>query len=372
MQKILLFANTDWFLYNFRLASALAAMEKGYEVVLVSPGGRYAEMIVARGLRWVEIPLIRQQVNPFREWQTVMHLIRLYREEQPDLVHHFTIKCVLYGTFAATLTRISTIVNSLTGLGYMFTGRRVFLRLLVGLAYRILLPFTWTIFENTDDRDLFIRHGWTIPERSTVILGAGVDMERFQPTPELDGIPTVTLPARMLWDKGVGEFLQAARILRAKGVKSHFILVGDMDLGNPTAVPFNMLEDWHREGIIEWRRWSKNMPKVYSQANIVCLPSYREGLPNVLIEAAACGRALVASDVPGCRTVIQHWENGVLVPVCDAVALADALERLLKDPVLRAKMGAAGRRRALQFFSLKQITGETLAYYQHVLSLQSG
>lgn len=371
MSKIILFANTDWFLYNFRLASAIAAKENGDEVVLVSPIGQYAKKLMGQGFRWRELRLERRGINPLSELDTILRLIRLYQEEKPDLVHHFTVKCVLYGTLAAQFAGIKSIVNSLTGLGYIFTGQRTFWRLPISMAYQILLRHTWTIFENTDDQDLFLKRGWITPKRSTMILGAGVDTDLFKPLPESQGTPLIILPARMLWDKGVGEFVAAVRLLRRRNVQARYVLVGDSDPGNPTGIPLQTLTTWNKEGIVEWWGWQEEMNAVYPKANIICLPSYREGLPKTLIEAAASARAIVSTDVPGCREVVVDGYNGFLVPVQDPEALADKLESLINDPTLRGKMGENGRRHALQHFSLQHITKETLSYYHQIITATS-
>lgn len=368
MSKILLFANTDWFLYNFRLASALAAKKDGDEVILVSPTGSYAKKLQELGFRWRELPLDRRGSNPWTELNTLLRLIRLYREEQPDLVHHFTVKCVLYGTLAARLAGIKSIVNSLTGLGYIFTGKRTFWRLPISLAYQILLRRTWTIFENPDDQALFLQRGWVTPERSITILGAGVDTDTFIPVPESMDIPIILFPARILWDKGVGEFVAAARLLRQRNIQARFVLVGESDPGNPTGVPLQTLTAWNKEGIVEWWGWREEMSVIYSQANIICLPSYREGLPKTLLEAAAAGRAIVTTDVPGCREVVINGNNGLLIPPQDPQATANALQTLINDPTLRGKMGENGRERALQLFSLQKITKETMTYYRTIIS----
>ena len=365
--KILLYANTDWFLYNFRLATAEAMSARGDEVVLVTPPGRYSLKLQEAGFRWVEFRMERRGANPFVEAGTISHLARLYRAEKPDLVHHFTIKCVLYGSLAARISGIRTTVNSLTGLGYVFTGRRFLIRVAIGLAYRLILRGTATIFENPADRDLFLERGWVNPGSSTVILGAGVDLERFQAAPEPPGQPVVIFPARMLWDKGAGEFVAAARALRAQGSRARFVLVGESDPGNPTGVPLSTLEGWQKEGVVEWWGWREDMEQVLASAHIVCLPSYREGLPRTLVEAAAVGRPIVTTDVPGCRDVVTEGVNGLLVPPGQAVPLAAALRKLLDDPLMRGRMGAGGRRVAEEKFGAEHIAGQTLAFYQRIL-----
>ncbi|MCX6033378.1 MAG: glycosyltransferase family 4 protein [Chloroflexi bacterium] len=366
--KILLFANTDWYLYNFRLELAEALRTRGDEVVLVSPGGAYAPRLQELGFRWVYFPLARRRLNPLVELSTILRLVSLYRREKPDLVHQFTVKCVLYGSLACFLLGIHSVVNSVEGLGYVFTeggGARRWLRGLVKLIYRLVLRPTWVIFLNPDDRLFFLKNHLVNPKRMVMIRSTGVDIRKFTPRPELTGIPLIILPARLLWDKGVGEFVTAARHLRAAGLRARFACVGDIDDGNPGSVHVPQLQAWEKEGVIEWWGWKENMEDVYAQASIVCLPSYyREGLPKALIEAAACGRPIVASDMPGCREVVRHGENGLLVEARDASGLAEALDYLIKNPNIRAKMGAGGRKIAEEEFSLELIIPQTLAVYK--------
>lgn len=365
--KILLFANTDWYLYNFRLAQARALCERGDEVVLLSPQGPYGLRMCTEGLRWLPFPLARRSLNPISEIRTVFRLVKLYRHESPDLVHHFTVKCVLYGSLAARFLGIRSIVNSVTGLGYVFMdggGVRRWLRGLVKTAYRLLLRSTWVIFQNPDDRAAFLKGRLVAPQRTTLIRGSGVDIRRFSPRSEPEGIPLVILPARMLWDKGVGEFVNAARNLQAAGIRARFALVGDGDEQNPASVHVSQLREWEKSAVIEWWGWKDNMDEVYAQSAIVCLPSYREGLPKTLIEAAACGRPIVTSDVPGCREVVHHGENGFLVRVRDTGALAQALQHLLKDPILRREMGLRSRAIAEKEFSIELVISQTFALYQ--------
>jgi glycosyltransferase involved in cell wall biosynthesis len=364
--KILLFANTDWYLFNFRLALAQALQREGDEVVLVSPDGPYAPRLQALGFRWLSFPLSRQGLNPFAEFGTIVRLARLYRREKPDLVHHFTVKCVLYGSAVARLLRIKT-VNSVTGMGFVFMegkGPRRILANLVMALYRLVLKGTFVIFQNPDDRAYFLQHGLVDPKRIALIRGSGVDTARFHPQEEPRGTPLVILPARLLWDKGVEDFVTAARMLRAEQAPLRFALVGDSDPENPASIPLSQLNDWQREGMIEWWGWRGDMEQVYTRASIVCLPSYREGVPKTLLEAAACGRPIVASDVPGCREVVRDGENGYLVPAHDPRAVADAIRKLIADPSRRIQMGKRGREIAVQEFSAAQVTSETLAVYR--------
>jgi glycosyltransferase involved in cell wall biosynthesis len=213
---------------------------------------------------------------------------------------------------------------------------------------------------------MHVASGIVSPERVRLIRGSGVDIERFAPTPEPVGMPVVMLPSRMLWDKGVGEFVESAQLLKSRGVVARFVLVGDSDPENPAAISVAQLESWRDSGVVEWWGRCEDMPQVLAQASIVCLPSYREGLPKALLEAAACSRPLVSCDVPGCREIVRHGENGLLVPLRDAMALAGAIEKLLGDPGLRAAMGKRGRSLVEAEFSESLVAAQTLAIYREM------
>jgi glycosyltransferase involved in cell wall biosynthesis len=369
--KIVLFANTDWYLYNFRLDLAQMLKARGDEVVLVSPSGEYVARLKTLGFRWMEFPIDRRGMNPLAELHSLVRLTRLYRQERPALVHHFTIKCVLYGTIAARLTGVGAIVNSITGLGYVFlpgkTGKRL-LRSMVLLGYRLFLGRTQVIFENEDDQQAFLHFGLIRPEDGHLIPGVGVDTHHFIPSEVPRGVPVILLASRLLWDKGIGEFVQASRHLRKEGVAARFALAGRSDPGNPAFIPQAQVEAWTREGVIEWWGWIEDMPKAMARTSIVCLPSYREGLPTVLIEAAACGRPVVASDVPGCRLAVQDGVSGLLVRERDAAALAEGLRRLIQDPGLCQEMGRAGRCLVEEMFSSSRILDAILRVYAKALA----
>ncbi len=364
--KVLLFANTPWYLYNFRLPLAKALRAYGHEVLLVSPPGSYSSRLEAAGFCWKAFPLSRRSLNPFNELLTLGRLIQFYRRERPDLAHHFTIKCVLYGSLAARAVGVRSIVNAVTGLGYAFAnndGRGRSLQALAQSLYRLSLRGTSVIFQNPDDRQVFLQQRLVRQEQAALIRGSGVDLGRFEMTPEPAGTPVVALPARLLWDKGVGVFVQAARALRAEGVQARFVLLGDLDPDNPSGIPAEQLQAWQQEGMIEWWGWQDDMPTQYALSHIVCLPSDREGVPKTLIEAAACGRAIVTTDAPGCREIVRHGFNGLLVPRQDPAALAAALRQLIEQPDLRRAMGANGRTLAASEFSVEQVVAETLAVY---------
>ncbi len=332
----------------------------------MSPADAYTRELTRDGFRWVEFKFSRKGRDPFREFATLIKLMQVYRDERPDLVHHFTVKCVLYGSLAAKWVGISRIVNSITGLGYLFINEATVSKLFrsfILFLYRLALRSTHVIFQNKDDLYQFQETGLVDTNRIDIVRGSGVDIRKFAPTPLPEGIPQILLPARMLWDKGVGEFVEAARILLAEGIQAKFVLAGDSDSENPAGVPVKMIKKWQKEGLITWVGWQGNMPELYAASSIVCLPSYREGLPKTLIEAAACGRPLVAFDAPGSREVVIHGSTGLLARYKDIQDLTVCLKNLLNDPEGRQRMGNNARKLAVEEFSNERIIDETLVVY---------
>lgn len=372
--KLVLFANTDWYLWNFRRSLALALREAGHEVLLLSPDGPYGPKLRGLGLRWQAVPMDRRSLNPLREAVLLWHLVRLLRRERPHLVHGFTIKCAVYGSLAARLAGVPARVNAVAGMGYVFTSDALRARLLRPLV-RGLLKLALggrnarLILQNPDDVALFERAGLVDAAHVRLIPGSGVDCSRFHPDPQR--VPgerlRVLLPARLLWDKGLAEYAQAARALRAEGRRIDCLLAGDPDPGNPAAVPEADVRGWVDEGLLQWLGHVDDMPGLLRSVDIVVLPSYREGLPKGLIEAAASGCALIATDVPGCREVVTHEVDGLQVPVRAGDALAQAIARLHDDPPLRARLAQAGRQKALQRFDERIVLRDTLAVYKELL-----
>jgi len=372
MPKILLAANTDWFLYNFRYALIHELREQGYEVVLVSPPGDFAQRFLDDGFRWLPWWLQRRSIAPWLEIVSFFQILQTYRREKPDLIHHHTIKAVLYGSLAAMVVGSPKISNSISGQGYVFMGTELkarFSRNLIRPFYRYALQASSSavIFENPGDRQFFLDQNFVTPENSWLIEGVGADPQRFSPGPEPEEPVVILMAARTLWQKGVGVFVDAAKILRQR-LPVRMVLVGEPDPGNPGTLDISTLEAWHREGVIEWWGWQQDMERIYQQAHIVALPTmYGEGLPTTLIEAAACGRPIVATDIPGCRAIVKQNHNGLLVPQNDALALARALETLALDPDLRLNMGLAGRKIVLERFTHQHINQATLHVYKHLL-----
>ncbi len=380
--KIIFFANTEWYLYNFRLPLACYLRDQSHDVVMLSPPGPYLAHLQAAGFRTLTIPMQRRSLNPLRELAVMNDICRLYAEERPDLVHHFTIKCVVYGALVARLTRIPACVNAVTGLGHVFTDHsrknrllrspvRALLRLALGGVNSRL------IVQNPDDQAVFEHASLIDPRHIRLIRGSGVDTERFRPDPERlrttppylrrgSGSLNILLASRLLWEKGIGEYVAAARQLRQDGIAAEFWLAGDPDPGNPASITPEQLVEWRQEGHVSLLGHVDDMPALLAQTDMAVLPSYREGVPRSLIEAAACGLPLIATDAPGCREIVQHGVNGLRVPPKDATALANAIRQLCQDPAARQRMGQASRAKVLAEFDERRVFEQTWAVYQEL------
>ncbi len=366
--KVLYLVTDDSFFWSHRRSLARAAREAGAEVVVATPPGPYRECIEGAGFTFRPVRLGRS-LRPDRLARAFADVVRLYRRERPDLVHHVSMRAILCGSLAARLTGVPGVVNLVTGLGWVFSSGPAPLRLAVREAYRLCLRDrrSWTVFQNPDDRDEFLNRGLIVPERSSVILGSGVDTGRFRPTPEPEGPPTVLLAARMLQPKGVCDLVEAGRLLRRDGVAHRIVLAGDPDERNPSAIPVDQLHAWHDEGVVDWVGHREDVDQLLGDCHVACLPSYyREGVPKFLLEAAATARPIVTTDMPGCREVVRDGESGLLVDPQRPPALAAALKELFTDADSRRAMGAAGRRMVDQHFNEDVVIRQTLGVYESV------
>jgi glycosyltransferase involved in cell wall biosynthesis len=326
------------------------------------------------GLRIVPLrKLSRSSLNPFRELVALGELIAVYRKERPDLVHQVALKPVIYGSIAARFANVSSIVNALAGLGFAFSSRSLLARLLkpalVG-AFRLIFnnPGSRLILQNTDDLDVVTKEARVDRRNICLIRSAGVDLLRYKVREHPSAPPIVLLASRMLWDKGVGEFVKVANLLRQQGLVARFVLAGEPDSENPSSITRRQLQEWNDSGEIEWWGHRNDMPEVLSQARIVCLPSYYgEGIPKVLIEAMASGRPIVTTDMPGCKDVVRTEKNGLLVKPRNVDDLAKALKVLLLDESKCQEMGREGRRIAEIEYALSRVVAETLAIYRELL-----
>lgn len=370
-KRIAFVANTDWYLSNYRLSLANLLREIGSEVYLISPKGAYSKTLQEQGFHWMEWQLNRRSVFPIWEMYSIVKLYHLYRWIKPGIVHHFTVKPVLYGAFIGNLIGIRYIFNSITGLGYFFLRDTAWIKLMRNLilrSYSFVLrrPNVFVIFENQDDRSFFLKQNLVNSDNAFIIEGVGVDIHQFTPCAEPEGTPIVLYAGRFLWEKGLGELIEAARLLREQ-FDFRLVLVGNPDVGNPGSISMKILKEWVQEGIAEWWGWQDNMAEVYTKCHIVVLPSYREGIPTTLIEALAVQKPVITTDVPGCREVVTPGVNGLLIPPRDSKALKDALAILINDRDLRIRMGKAGRKIAIDKFSKEVIDQKTIMLYQSIL-----
>jgi glycosyltransferase involved in cell wall biosynthesis len=374
--RVLMLVNVSWFFVSHRLPVALRAMESGFDFhvatrLLPESDG---PALRAMGIGVHAMPFARGGANLAADMRSVIAIAAIYRKLRPDLVHLVTLKVIILGGLIARVLRVPGVVAAVPGLGYAFvaTGpwaevRRSAVKTLLRLALRH--DRCAVIFQNPEDREYLVRAGVVDRAQTALIRGAGVDMARFIPAPASAGRVRIVLASRMLREKGIPVFVQAARALREQGLPADFLLAGDPDPDNPGSLSREQLARWHDEGHVAWLGHVSDMSELLRSTHVVCLPThYGEGVPKVLIEAAAAGRAIVATDVPGCREIVQHEQSGLLVPPRDATALAAALRRLVEDRVLRERMGLAGRRLAEESFSTERVVAETLDLYRRLLS----
>jgi glycosyltransferase involved in cell wall biosynthesis len=402
--RILLVANWDWVIYNFRLPLAAALVKAGYEVIVICPLGIYTEQIRALGYQVELWPLSRRSTNPIHEAVAIRKLHALYARLRPGIVHHFTIKPNFYGSVAALtmLSRKPRVINTFTGLGFFFSKhkRAQALRgaLLPVLRASLLHQTNWTVFQNPADLELFLGHGLGSPERARLIPGSGVDTTRFQPVhfnqdaqnrsseaAHGDGFPIPLAPplrtpcaaihprtpivltgARLLWDKGISDIVKAAQLLRHRSIAVEFQIAGGPDPGNLAAIPTRVLKGWEEQGLVRFLGHRDDVRELLMAADLALLPSYHEGLPRFLLEAAASGLPLIGTDIPGCRMIIRSGINGVLVPPKSPEAIADTIVNLLSRPDVMANYGHASRRIAETEYSEQKIVSQYLSLYLDV------
>jgi glycosyltransferase involved in cell wall biosynthesis len=379
--KFVFFANTDWYLYNFRLATARRLRADGHEVVMMSPPGDFGERFATQGFRWVTLPMNRASLNPLREVTTLWQLVRALRRERPDLLHSFTVKCAIYGALAARVANVPAIVNAVAGMGYVFTSEGFKARALRPLVKSLLRATlgnarSLLILQNHDDAEAFSASRLAMPEKIRVIRSSGVDTTRFQPVSpprSRNGRLRVLMAARLLREKGVQEFVDASALLQDQGRDVEFLLAGMPDPGNPHSVDVAQVQRWADAGLLRWLGHVEDMPALLNTVDVMALPSYyREGVPKSLIEAAACGLAIVTTGLPGCREVVtQHGVDGLRVRPRDARELADLISVLDDDRNLVSQLGRNARQRALTDFDERLVIQRTVEVYAELMSNRS-
>ncbi len=369
MKKLLYVVNVDWFFISHRLPIALKAMETGYQVHLSCAFTDKYEELAAMGFILHPIELSRSGTGLWSELLAFWQISRVLQHVKPEVAHFVTIKPVLYGGIWSRLFGHSKRVFSISGLGYVFIAQGIkakCVRGAIALLYRFALGgrASQVIFQNPDDQALVLKATGIAAKQATLIRGSGVDLSHYNVQEEPVGAPVVMLVARLLYDKGVAEFVAAAEILHQSMPQVRMVLVGNTDHGNPKSVSAEQLADWVAQGVVEHWGYQRQIAGVMAQSHVQVLPSYREGLPKSLIEAAACGRVVITTDVPGCRDAIIEGQTGLLVPVKNATALADAIRVLLTDEQARKAMGRAGRLWAEQVFDIRQVVAKHMELYQ--------
>lgn len=375
MRTLLFLIGEDSAFCSHRLNLGKAALKAGFKVAIATRCHHHAEQISNAGIDVFPLQhFTRGGLNPWQQFLSLKELYKIYKHVKPDIVHHVALKPVIFGTLIARLTRVPKIINALGGLGYLFIPdqkksnfKKNALRLLVCQFLKRLFskPNVTLILQNQDDINSLKKFNCITPStKISLIRGAGVNMVDFPVTPMPPAPPVIiACVSRMLWDKGIGELVKAAKRLREKNISFQILLWGTPDPQNPATITEPELKAWHDSGIIVWKGFCSDVAKAYQECHIAVLPSYREGLPKSLLEAASCARPIITTDVPGCREVVQHNVNGLLVPVRNEKALADALELLIQDEALRLKMGLEGRKRVELYFEESIIHEQTLALY---------
>jgi glycosyltransferase involved in cell wall biosynthesis len=371
MKKIFIVVNVEWFFLSHRLPIALEAVKRNYDVtILAIEEENRGDEIRQYGLKFIPLPATRGGSNIFSELALLRFLYKLYKKEKPDIVHHVAIKPILYGSIAARLTRVPRIVNAISGLGTVFMRQENFS--IWNSFIRQFYKFTIKgksikiIVQNQDDLH-FIRSIPGIQHYQVFLIkGSGVDLNEFAFSPPGHEKPLqVVMASRMLYDKGIKELIEAARMIKSGNNKEvEFILAGKLDAENVSGIPEEILKQWTDEGIIKWVGHQASISALYRRSAIVVLPSYREGFPKALIEACAVGRPIVTTNVPGCREVVDHGENGFVVEKGNVHQLAEAILVLLEDQALRESMGLKSREIAEREYSIHQVVEKTFAIYE--------
>ncbi len=373
--KVAFFANTDWYLFNFRLSFAKYLRSHGIDVIFISPPGDYFQYLEEAGFRYAPVPMKRISYVPFREIGLILHIARLLKTECVDLLHNFTIKCVIYGSIAGRLSGKPQI-NAIDGVGYVFSSQELkakLIKLPLCIMLRIVLfdGENRLILQNSDNVSLFHELQLMNKNRIRLIRSVGVDTDRFRPqncpTGGDRGVLRILLAARLIWEKGIREFVEAAEILRKRGKKYEFVLAGAPDPGNPASIPLDVLDRWKREGQVSMLGHVHDMKALLRSVDVVTLPSaYGEGIPVSLLEAASCGLPLITTNIAGCREVVEGGINGLLIPCRNANRLADAIAYLGDRPTERQRMGRESRRKVLEEFDERLVFKKTLAVYKEL------
>jgi len=371
--KTLLFVvNTPWFFLSHRLPLAIAAKKAGFDVHVATTDGPEVSKITSEGFIHHVVPFNRSRQNLSSNIASFLSLIKIFMSVKPDLVHLVTIKPVIFGGIAARIAGIKSVIAAISGLGTVFIDNSLFgrfRRVVVMRLYKAAFKHRClkVIFQNLEDSKIFLDNNLIPSQDVMIIRGSGVNLSDYPYLEEPNSLTTVVMASRLLWDKGVKEFVEAAKILKSQNIEIIFRLLGDSDPDNKTSIPEELIDQWKKEGIVEFLGYRDDIAYQYANAHIICLPSYREGLPKSLVEAAACGRSVVTTDVPGCRDAITPGLTGLLCLVKDSDSLAHAIKELANDPIKRQKMGKAGRHLAESEFAIEIIIEQHMEIYKKLV-----
>lgn len=373
MKKILFIVSEDWYFVSHRFHLAKTAILNGYHVTLLTNIDKCKALIEENGIDVIPWSLKRNSYNPLQEIRSIFQVVKAIKQVRPSLIHSVAIKPILYSGIASHITSLKSRVFAFAGLGYIFTSNKLLakiFRIPVVLLIKLLLKndYSSLILQNQDDITNLLQLNMIREDSISLIPGSGVDTNLFFPTNDQEELtPIVMLPARLLWDKGINDFVLAVKILKKKNINARFVLVGQSDPHNPASIPDSQIAEWVKNNIIEYWGYKKNMHEILNKASIVCLPSYREGFPKVLLEAASCAKPIVTTDVPGCRQAIENNFSGLLVPVNDPTALALSIEKLIKDTQLCKLMGERGMHRVKRELSQEIISNQTISLWERIL-----
>jgi glycosyltransferase involved in cell wall biosynthesis len=368
MKLLYILAETNDF-WSSRLPLAMAAKEKGCEIYVAAPGAADDLVLKEFGFHGHDLPPARNGFSIFSAVKNVFSIKKLLRELKPDIAHTFTLKYSLLTGLASCCAKNTKHIFTIAGLGYLFSGNDIKSKILLCIAapflkYALRKAETVT-FQNSDDMQILTSRNFVRAENSVLIRGSGVDLQKFSPSSGAESNPPlVLLPTRLIHDKGISVFMAMAEILKKRHIPARFQVAGGVTQHNPLAITKAEMERMVAGSAVEWIGRVDDMPALYAQTTLIVYPSwYREGIPRVLLEAAACGKAIVTTDHPGCREAVIPNETGLLVPIKNAQAAADAVEAILKNPTLRKKMESAGRALAEREFSVDKVVTQTIKVY---------
>lgn len=373
MPKILYLVTEDFAFCSHRLPMALAAQKAGFQVGVVCRVAGHGDIIKSHGFDLYPIEWQRRSINPFRAWQEIRAIAKIYKDAQPDIVHHVALKPVIFGSIAARIAKVHAVINAMIGLGYLFISNSFKARIMRWVAVQLMRILyhprnVYAVMQNRDDLNLLTRLKILAPKRTHLIRGSGIEVDHYAPLPEPPAPPIVFgYVGRMLKDKGVEALVDAYNIARTR-ISTGLILAGMPDPENPATISDTKMKEWAQLPGLEWRGQVSDIRTVWQDCHVAMLPSRREGLPKSLMEAAACERALIATDVPGCREIVVNGENGFMVPMDNANELARAMVILAEDSALRAHFAAASRRMVMSDLSADAVGTKIVALYRQALN----